>query len=181
MVSCLTNCQSLPSSASIRTRAASMAVLPSIPTPRFTEPWGLVCNEAMHQGRPMVASSAVGAVAGGLVRDGDTGLVVGPGDTGALARAMYAGATRFGFRLVHYSVMGNHVHLIVEAPDVDVAKLDGTWGNGEVLGRGRRACSAQRYVQIWARDKEAAPGHASCLRSEENVQGNTFSSHEGDG
>ena len=30
---------------------------------------------------------------------------------------MYAGATRFGFRLVHYSVMGNHVHLIVEAPD----------------------------------------------------------------
>ena len=36
---------------------------------------------------------------------------------GALARAMYEGATRFGFRLVHYSVMGNHVHLIVEAPD----------------------------------------------------------------
>jgi putative transposase len=36
---------------------------------------------------------------------------------GALERAMYAGATRFGFRLVHYSVMGNHVHLIVEAPD----------------------------------------------------------------
>ena len=34
-----------------------------------------------------------------------------------LERAMYAGATRFGFRLVHYSVMGNHVHLIVEAPD----------------------------------------------------------------
>jgi putative transposase len=36
---------------------------------------------------------------------------------GALERAMYEGATRFGFRLVHYSVMGNHVHLIVEAPD----------------------------------------------------------------
>jgi putative transposase len=36
---------------------------------------------------------------------------------GALRRAMYAGAVRFGFRLVHYSVMGNHVHLIVEAPD----------------------------------------------------------------
>jgi REP element-mobilizing transposase RayT len=30
---------------------------------------------------------------------------------------MYGGAVRFGFRLVHYSVMGNHVHLIVEAPD----------------------------------------------------------------
>lgn len=36
---------------------------------------------------------------------------------GALSRAMYAGAARFGFRLVHYAVMGNHVHLIVEAPD----------------------------------------------------------------
>src|SRR5690242_5224246 len=33
---------------------------------------------------------------------------------GALSRAMYAGALRFGFRLVHYAVMGNHVHLIVE-------------------------------------------------------------------
>ncbi|HWE29287.1 MAG TPA: transposase, partial [Polyangia bacterium] len=36
---------------------------------------------------------------------------------GALSRAMYAGALRFGFRLVHYAVMGNHVHLLVEAPD----------------------------------------------------------------
>src|SRR5215475_14268804 len=35
----------------------------------------------------------------------------------ALRRAMYAGAARFGFRLVHYAVLGNHVHLIVEAPD----------------------------------------------------------------
>ena len=34
-----------------------------------------------------------------------------------MQRAMYAGAARFGFRLVHYAVMGNHVHLIVEAPD----------------------------------------------------------------
>jgi REP element-mobilizing transposase RayT len=34
-----------------------------------------------------------------------------------MQRAMYAGALRFGFRLVHYAVMGNHVHLIVEAPD----------------------------------------------------------------
>jgi glycosyltransferase involved in cell wall biosynthesis len=69
-------------------RAAALALLPSVPTSRFTEPWGLVCNEAMHQGRPMVASSAVGAVAGGLVRDGENGLVVAPGDAIALARAI---------------------------------------------------------------------------------------------
>src|ERR1700742_374747 len=34
---------------------------------------------------------------------------------GALARAFWGGANRFGFRLVHYSVQGNHVHLLVEA------------------------------------------------------------------
>ncbi|MGI8714123.1 MAG: glycosyltransferase family 4 protein [Solirubrobacteraceae bacterium] len=69
-------------------RAADLALLPSIPTPRFREPWGLVCNEAMEQGRPMVATTAVGAVAGGLVRDGQTGLVVAPSDAAALAAAI---------------------------------------------------------------------------------------------
>ena len=69
-------------------RAASMALLPSIPTPRFTEPWGLVCNEAMHQGRPMIATTAVGAVAGGLVRDGENGVVIRPGDPAVLAEAI---------------------------------------------------------------------------------------------
>jgi glycosyltransferase involved in cell wall biosynthesis len=69
-------------------RAASVALLPSIPTPRFREPWGLVCNEAMHQGRPVIATTAVGAVAGGLVRDDQTGLVVAPCDAVALAGAI---------------------------------------------------------------------------------------------
>jgi glycosyltransferase involved in cell wall biosynthesis len=68
--------------------AAACAVLPSVPTPRFIEPWGLVCNEAMHQGRPVIATRSVGAVAGGLVRDGAGGLIVSPGDAGALARAI---------------------------------------------------------------------------------------------
>jgi glycosyltransferase involved in cell wall biosynthesis len=69
-------------------RAAAMTLLPSIPTPRFTEPWGLVCNEAMLQARPVVATTAVGAAAGGLVRDGETGLVVAPGNPEALAGAI---------------------------------------------------------------------------------------------
>jgi len=68
--------------------AAAFAVLPSVPTARFVEPWGLVCNEAMHQGRPVVASDAVGAVRGGLVRDGDTGLVVAAGDRAGLRAAI---------------------------------------------------------------------------------------------
>lgn len=35
----------------------------------------------------------------------------------ALAPALWAGAERHGFRLVHYAVLGNHVHLLVEAND----------------------------------------------------------------
>ncbi len=68
--------------------ASSFALLPSIPTPLWREPWGLVCNEAMHQGRPVIASDAVGAVAGGLVRDGVNGLVVPAGDRAALTGAI---------------------------------------------------------------------------------------------
>jgi glycosyltransferase involved in cell wall biosynthesis len=68
--------------------AADLVVVPSIATRRFLEPWGLVCNEAMHQGRPVVATTAVGAAAGGLVRDGETGLVVRAGAPEALAAAL---------------------------------------------------------------------------------------------
>jgi glycosyltransferase involved in cell wall biosynthesis len=68
--------------------AAELTLVPSIPTARFVEPWGLVCNESMHQGRPVIATTAVGAVAGGLVRDGENGLVVAPGDARALAGAI---------------------------------------------------------------------------------------------
>jgi glycosyltransferase involved in cell wall biosynthesis len=68
--------------------AAELTVLASLPGRRFREPWGLVCNESMHQGRPVVASDSVGAVAGGLVSDGVNGLVVPSGDAGALAAAI---------------------------------------------------------------------------------------------
>ena len=68
--------------------AGALVVVPSIPTPRFLEPWGLVCNEAMHQATPVIATTAVGAAAGGLVRDGETGLVVAPGDPAGLAAAI---------------------------------------------------------------------------------------------
>ncbi len=68
--------------------ACAFSVLASVPTPRFREPWGLVCNEAMHQGRPVLATPAVGAAAGGLVRDLETGLVVPPGDEVALSRGI---------------------------------------------------------------------------------------------
>lgn len=69
---------------------ADVLVLPSIRTATFTEPWGLVCNEAMHQSTPIVATDAVGAVAGGLVKDGHNGLVVPERDAAALAARLRA-------------------------------------------------------------------------------------------
>src|SRR5690348_6914699 len=35
----------------------------------------------------------------------------------ALRRSFERGCERFGYRLVHFSVQGNHIHLVVEAPD----------------------------------------------------------------
>ena len=63
-------------------------VVPSIPTRDFLEPWGLVVNEAFDQGVPVIATTAVGAAAGGLVRHEQTGLVVPAGDAAALAAAL---------------------------------------------------------------------------------------------
>ena len=48
----------------------------------------MVVNEAMNQGAAIIASDAVGAAAGGLVRDGRNGLIVPAGDASALAAAL---------------------------------------------------------------------------------------------
>jgi glycosyltransferase involved in cell wall biosynthesis len=68
--------------------AADAVVVPSLSTRRFLEPWGLVCNEAMHAGTPVIASSAVGAAAGGLVVHGATGLIARAGSDKDLASSM---------------------------------------------------------------------------------------------
>jgi glycosyltransferase involved in cell wall biosynthesis len=58
-------------------------VLPSVTTDAYAETWGLVVNEAMHAGLPVVATTAVGAAAAGLVEDQATGLVVQERDPAA--------------------------------------------------------------------------------------------------
>jgi glycosyltransferase involved in cell wall biosynthesis len=70
--------------------AADVLVVPSVRTATFTEPWGLVVNEAMLQRTPTITSDAVGAAAGGLVRDGRNGLVFPAGDSAALAARLSA-------------------------------------------------------------------------------------------
>ena len=54
---------------------------------------------------------------------------------GVLARAFWRGADRFGFKLVHYSVQGNHLHLLVEARD-ERALSRGMNGLGVRVARG---------------------------------------------
>jgi glycosyltransferase involved in cell wall biosynthesis len=67
---------------------ARCLVLPSITTALDREPWGLVVNEAMHAGLPVIATDAVGAAAGGLVRHDSNGLIVPERDPRALANAI---------------------------------------------------------------------------------------------
>ncbi len=78
--------------------AADVLVLPSVRTATFTEPWGLVVNEAMLQGTPAITSDAVGAAAGGLVQHERNGLVFPQGDGAALASAIRRIATDTGLR-----------------------------------------------------------------------------------
>lgn len=69
-------------------RGAAALVIASERTATFREPWGLVANEAMHARTPVIATTDVGAVAGGLVRPDVTGLVTPSGDAAALANAL---------------------------------------------------------------------------------------------
>jgi glycosyltransferase involved in cell wall biosynthesis len=68
--------------------ACDVLVVPSIATRTFREPWGLVVNEAMNRGLAVIATDAVGAAAGGLVRDQVNGLIVPSADAPALAEAI---------------------------------------------------------------------------------------------
>ncbi|MGN6733528.1 MAG: glycosyltransferase family 4 protein [Candidatus Binatia bacterium] len=77
-----------PEQAMIYYAIADCFVLPSVTMPTGKEPWGLVINEAMNQGVPVVATDAVGAAAGGLVQNGVNGFVVPERDSKALAEAI---------------------------------------------------------------------------------------------
>jgi glycosyltransferase involved in cell wall biosynthesis len=66
-------------------KIATSLVLPSITSHKFKEPWGLVVNEALNQGCPVVVTDAVGAGVGGLIKDGVNGFVVPEKDSDSLA------------------------------------------------------------------------------------------------
>jgi putative transposase len=57
----------------------------------------------------------------------------------ALERAFLVGGNRFGLRLIHYSVQGNHIHLLAEAAGKE-ALSRGMHGLGIRIARGCSAC-----------------------------------------
>ncbi|MEW5775121.1 MAG: glycosyltransferase [Thermodesulfobacteriota bacterium] len=65
--------------------ACDVLCLPSLSR---SEAFGMVLLEAMARGKPCVASAVDGGGPGYVVRDGETGLLVPPGDPEALARAL---------------------------------------------------------------------------------------------
>jgi glycosyltransferase involved in cell wall biosynthesis len=67
---------------------SDVLVIPSLRTRAFREPWGLIANEAMHRGVPVIASDQVGAAAGGLVVHERNGLVVPANNVAALRAAI---------------------------------------------------------------------------------------------
>ena len=78
------------------TRAATLWWCRPIPTRDFLEPWGLVVNEAFDQGVPVIATDAVGAAAGGLVRTSAPASSCRRATRGALAARAAAPARRPG-------------------------------------------------------------------------------------
>jgi glycosyltransferase involved in cell wall biosynthesis len=103
---------------------AHALVLPSITTRYGKELWGLVVNEAMNQGVPIIASDAVGAVAGGLVRNGENGFVVPQRNPRALAHA---------------------IQMILDSADLrkgmscQALQIIGEWDNEQMVGGFRHA------------------------------------------
>ena len=65
----------------------ALAISDVVVVPSSFEPWGLVVNEAMAAGLPVIASNRVGCV-DDLVQHGITGLIFPTGDTTALEMAM---------------------------------------------------------------------------------------------
>lgn len=76
--------------------SADIVVLASTRTRAF-EAWGLVCNEALVYGKPMIVSSTVGA-AGEVVRDGFNGTVFEDRDIEAFAGRIRELSTNTGLR-----------------------------------------------------------------------------------
>jgi len=114
--------------------AADVFVLPSL-----VEPWGVVVNEAMASGLPVVLSDQVGAAAD-LVIDGANGFVVPAGDSAALAACLSDVLSDEGRR----AAMGRRSEEVVSAWNYE-ASVEGFRGAIETAVR-------RKGLQPWVRE-----------------------------
>jgi REP-associated tyrosine transposase len=80
-----------------------------------------------------------------------------------LAPAFWAASERFGFRVVHFAVMGNHIHLLVEA-EGKTSLARGMQGLGVRIARGLNRLMGRRGRVLGDRY------HARILRSPTEVK-----------
>ena len=102
--------------------------------PTHSDPWGLVVNEAMACGLPVIVTSVAGCTLD-LVQDGWNGFVVPPRDASALARAMASLAENSELRME----MGNRSRERIQAYS------PAAWAQG-ILEAAKSAC-LQSYPQ----------------------------------
>jgi glycosyltransferase involved in cell wall biosynthesis len=96
------------------------ALADALVLPTHSDPWGLVVNEAMACGLPVIASEVAGCVAD-LVHDGVNGFVIPPRDCDRLALAMTALAK--DRKLVE--IMGDRSRVMIQAfsPEICAAGM----------------------------------------------------------
>jgi glycosyltransferase involved in cell wall biosynthesis len=78
--------------------AAYYGLAEALILPTYTDPWGLVVNEAMACGLPVIVSRVAGCAAD-LVRDNCNGWLISPGDVPSLAAALDRLATEPDLRV----------------------------------------------------------------------------------
>jgi glycosyltransferase involved in cell wall biosynthesis len=107
--------------------------------PTHSDPWGLVVNEAMSCGLPVVATSVAGCTED-LVRDGWNGFVIPPCDSNSLAGAMECLAVDSALRIEMGARSRRKVgeyspeawaQGVIDATKIDATKIDATKSVGE--------------------------------------------------
>lgn len=107
------------------------------------EQWGLVVNEAMACGLPVIVSRACGCVRD-LARDGETAFVVDPFDIPAIANAMY----RLSSDPARASAMGRAGEARIRSWDTS-RYASALWSLANALGRStRRQSSLSRRAAV---------------------------------
>ena len=89
-----------------------------------------------------------------------------------IQRAMYAGGQRDDFRLVHFAVLGNHIHLLVEASDRE-RLMRGLQGLGiriakrlnQRMGRSGRVISDRYHAHILKTPTEVRKARTYLLKN----------------